>query len=452
MPHQRVLIADDDPSIRQLLEMTLCGGGYEVISAIDGYELVRLAQECTPSLILVDLMMPRMNGYEAIRQMRNDTRTSHIPMLILTALSESKDIVVGFDHGADDYIAKPFDIPELLARVKSHLRRATQRPVLNPLTGLPGGMLLTQELRHRLSKSEPFALLYADMDNFKAFNDTYGFSRGDQAIIFVAHLLQSILAAHGNPSDFIGHIGGDDFAFLTTSDRVDQICHALIDAFDREVPKIYDPDDRQRGYISGTDRYGILRRFGLMSISIGVVNSQRRGFCDEEALTRVAAEMKHYAKEQPGSSYAVDQRAETHGSSVERRGMRSRGVLVASSDASLRTVLLSTFHDNDYIVHQAASVAALRQMIGVEHGPALILADAQLGEPLWALCAERATAQQGPKIVVLAYEEADVQRAHAVGVEDCLRQPLPLVDIVACVERLASSGSLSDDTRTVGGS
>jgi DNA-binding response OmpR family regulator len=124
MPHQRVLIADDDPNIRQLLELTLRGDGYDVICASNGHELVRLAQERVPGLILVDLVMPYMDGYEAIRQMRNDTRTAHIPMLILTARSRSGDIVTGFESGADDYIAKPFDIAELLARVRSHLRRA----------------------------------------------------------------------------------------------------------------------------------------------------------------------------------------------------------------------------------------------------------------------------------------------------------------------------------------
>src|SRR3954469_16121612 len=154
-PQWRILIADDDPYIRQLLELALSENGYEVVSARDGHELVRLAQDRVPSLILVDLAMPRMDGYEAIRQLRNDTRTAHVPMLILTARTDAKDIVTGFETGADDYIAKPFDIGELLARVKSHLRRSAQRPVLNPLTGLPGGVLLTQAIRDRLACKRP---------------------------------------------------------------------------------------------------------------------------------------------------------------------------------------------------------------------------------------------------------------------------------------------------------
>jgi diguanylate cyclase (GGDEF)-like protein len=434
-PHQRVLIADDDPNIRQLLELTLRDDGYDVICAANGHELVRLAQERLPGLILVDLVMPYMDGYEAIRQIRNDTRIAHIPMLILTARSRSGDIVVGFDSGADDYIAKPFDIAELLARVRSHLRRAGQRPVLNPLTGAPGGVLFSQELRHRLALGTPLALLYADLDNFKAFNDAYGFSRGDRAILLLAGIIQSLLALHGNPNDFVGHIGGDDFAVLTTPNRVDEICSNLIAIFDREVLQLYEQEDRRRGFLTAADRHGILRRFSLMSISIGVVTSKRRAFNDEEEITRVAAEMKHFAKAQSGSSYAVDQRVARQHAAIERRGMLHRGVLIASGDTSLRSVLRSTIQSDSCLVQEAADIATLRQRLD-QAPPALVLADAQLGEPLWMLCAEYAGEQHRRPIVVLAYDDAEVERAREAGALVCLQLPLPLVDIVACVTQI----------------
>src|ERR671939_129307 len=169
-------------------------------------QLVRMAQERIPDLVLVDLMMPQLDGYEAIRQLRNDTRTAHLPMLILTAKSTPDDVVVGFETGADDYITKPFNIPELLARIKGHLRRANQQPVRNPLTGLAGNILLTEELKYRLSQPEPFAYLYVDLDNFKAFNDTYGPARGDRLITLMADVLTEALRTHGNSGDFIGHV------------------------------------------------------------------------------------------------------------------------------------------------------------------------------------------------------------------------------------------------------
>jgi diguanylate cyclase (GGDEF)-like protein len=451
VPHQRVLVADDDPSIRQLLELTLRSDGYDVICATNGHELVRLAQERVPGLILVDLVMPQMDGYEAIRQMRNDTRTAHIPMLILTARSRSGDIVIGFETGADDYIAKPFDINELLARVKSHLRRSAQRPVLNPLSGAPGGVLFSQELRHRLARGAPLALLYADLDNFKAFNDAYGFSRGDRAILLLAGIIQSILAMHGNPDDFIGHIGGDDFAVLTTPDHVDAICSALIATFDREVLQLYHADDRRRGYLSAADRHGILRRFKLMSISIGVVTSERRAFSDEEEFTRVAAEMKHFAKAQSGSGYAVDKRVVRQRASTERRSARHRGVLIVSEEGSLRAVLRSILQGDNYPVQEAEDVESLRRRLD-EDPPALVLADAQLGAPLWALCTARAGTRRCPPIVVLAYDDDEIALARAAGAMACLQQPLPLADIVACVGHMLNGpcDPNEDMTRAVG--
>ncbi|MFL5804424.1 MAG: response regulator [Roseiflexaceae bacterium] len=451
VPHQRVLIADDDPSIRQLLEATLRNDGYDVISASNGHELVRLAQERAPGLILVDLVMPQMDGYEAIRQMRNDTRTAHIPMLILTARSHTGDVVIGFETGADDYIAKPFDIAELLARVKSHLRRAAQRPVLNPLTGAPGGVLFSQELRHRLARRAALALLYADLDNFKAFNDAYGFSRGDRAILQVAGIIQSVLATHGNPDDFIGHIGGDDFAVLTTPDRVDTLCRNLITMFDREVLQLYHAEDRQRGYLTAADRHGILRRFGLMSISVGVVTTERRIFNDEEEITRIAAEMKQFAKAQPGSSYAVDQRVARQHASTERRSARHRGVLIVSDDSSLRAVLRSTLQSDSYPVQEASDIETLLQRLDTDP-PALVLADAQLGEPLWALCTARDGVRYYPPMVVLAHDDEEVARARASGVSICLQQPLPLADIVACVGHMLKEprGQVETATRAVG--
>ncbi len=301
-------------------------------------------------------------------------------MLILTARSHTGDVVVGFETGADDYIAKPFDIAELLARVKSHLRRAAQRPVLNPLTGAPGGVLFAQELRHRIARGGPLALLYADLDNFKAFNDAYGFSRGDRAILLVAGIIQSVLTTHGNLDDFVGHIGGDDFAVLTAPDQVDTLCRSLISTFNREVLQLYHPDDRRRGYLTAADRHGILRRFNLMSISIGVVTTERRSFSDEEEITRVAAEMKQFAKAQAGSSYAVDQRVARQHAFTERRSARHRGVLIVSDDNSLRSVLRSTLQSDSFPVQEVNDVETLRQRLDSDP-PALVLADAQLGAP-----------------------------------------------------------------------
>src|SRR5215216_2210659 len=297
---KRILIADDEHAVRQLLEVVLASQGYDVLIAQNGDQLVRMAQERVPDLVLVDLMMPHLDGYEAIRQLRNDTRTGHLPMLILTAKSTPDDVVIGFETGADDYITKPFNIPELLARIKGHLRRASQPPVRNPLTGLAGNTLLTEELKYRLNHPDPFAYLYADLDNFKAFNDTYGPARGDRVIKLLADVLTEVLRTHGNSGDFIGHVGGDDFAILTTPDKLDILCQTILQIFDQRVRQLYDPDDLERGYLQGSDRQGVPRRFPIISISIGVATNRHRSFADYEELSRVAAEMKQFAKQEPG--------------------------------------------------------------------------------------------------------------------------------------------------------
>jgi DNA-binding response OmpR family regulator len=268
----RILVADDDPALCLLLRETLQDAGYEVLIANDGDQLVRMAQDTVPDLILVDLMMPLMDGFEAIRQLRNDTRTSHLPMIILTARSASAEVVTGFDSGADDYIVKPYDIDVLLARIRSHLRRAAQLPVRNPLTGLPGNVLLQAELERQLSQGNPFALLYIDLDNFKAFNDAYGFARGDKAI----HMLASVLAEVAPREDFLGHIGGDDFAIVHFGGDPEGLAKRIISAFDAKVRDLYDATDLARGYIRQIDRHGVARQFGLLSLSISVVSTLGR--------------------------------------------------------------------------------------------------------------------------------------------------------------------------------
>lgn len=432
----RVLVADDDPNIRRLLEISLRGAGYDVLTAVDGHELVQMAQQYIPQLVLVDLMMPHMDGYEAIRQMRNDTRIGHIPMLILTARMRSNDIVIGFDTGADDYISKPFDIIEVLARVRSHLRRAARQPLRNPLSGLPGGALVAQELQARINTRAALAVLYADLDNFKTFNDTYGFSRGDRAILLVSQLLQKAISLHGSSQDFVGHVGGDDFVVLTSPDVVDVICHETLAAFDREVCKFYQAEDWQRGYLSGVDRFGVLRRFRLLTLSIGGVTNRHRTFDDVEELAQIAAQMKQHAKIKPGSSYAIDQRTIPHGYQPERRKATSHQIIVVSADSSLRELLRVALQHAGYTALTASDVDEVAALHTAGSSPAVILADIQLGAALQALYAAPAPGLLLPQIVLLSY--VDIAPGYTISQATILELPLPLASVIDCVGRLVA--------------
>jgi diguanylate cyclase (GGDEF)-like protein len=434
--HQLILVADDDTHVRQLLEITLRTAGFHVLGASNGHELVQLAQQHVPNLILTDLLMPQMDGYEAIRQLRGDTRTAHIPMLILTARTRSNDLVTGFETGADDYIVKPFDLTELLVRIKSHLRRTARPSVHHPLSGLPGSRLLTQELRRRIEQHAPLALLHIDIDNFKTFNDTYGFARGDQLILLVARLLQDVLAADPTSDDFVGHIGGDDFAVITTPERAEAVCQNIVLQFDERVKQLYPAEDWQRGYVFGTDRYGILRRFPVTAISIGVATNQARQFLDEEEFAHVAAEVKHYAKLQPGSSYAINQRVEQAETDVERRLMRLRDILLISEDMSLRTVLGQAFRKQGYVTHDVPDPQHIPQLLTSQAASLFLVVDAHLGHRAEELCAMCRDMKPTPPVVVLTYSSEQTAHFRQCGATACLQEPLPLADVVTCVERL----------------
>lgn len=419
----RILIADDEKSVRQLLELVLQGQGYEVAAARNGDHLVRMAQEYVPDLILVDLMMPGLDGYEAIRQLRNDTRTAHIPMLILTARSAPNDVVTGFETGADDYITKPFNIPELLARIKGHLRRASQQPVRNPLSGLPGNVLVAEEMKYRLRRAEPFAMLHVDLDNFKAFNDTYGFARGDRVIKLLAEVLVETVQSHGTGTDFVGHIGGDDFVVLTTPEAVDTVCTSLLGIFDERVRTLYDPQDLERGFLQGTDRHGVPRQFPIISLSIGGATNLNVTFQDHEEMSRVAADMKHFAKQQPGSSFAIDVRSNETTVPTDRRGKHVPSVLLLSGDAQLLVPLHAALREQGYRTLEAHDVLEAHALLAHEFDLALIIADGRLGAMLWEFAETLRRDARDIALAVLAINPEDVASAQANQAHVVITQP-----------------------------
>jgi diguanylate cyclase (GGDEF)-like protein len=367
----RILVADDDPSLCLILRETLQDAGYEVMIAHDGDQLVRMAQDDPPDLLLIDLMMPLMDGFEAIRQLRNDTRTSHLPMIILTARSASSEVVIGFDTGADDYIVKPYDIDVLLARIRSHLRRAAKLPVRNPLTGLPGNVLLQAELERQIGQQTAFALLYVDLDNFKAFNDAYGFARGDRAI----HMLASVLAEVAPREDFLGHIGGDDFAIIHYGGRAEELSQRIIAAFDARVRELYDAVDLQRGYLRGVDRHGVTRQFGLLSLSISVVSNTGQRFANVDEMSKVAAEVKQAAKSISGSSYVFDRRSVAQVAPQERRGHRRPAALLICPNDSLRASITTSLRHQGYRPLIASNMVRAQGLLAHTPEPALLIAD-----------------------------------------------------------------------------
>jgi diguanylate cyclase (GGDEF)-like protein len=203
---------------------------------------------------------------------------------------------------------KPFDTPELLARIRGVLRRAKEMRAQSPLTGLPGNVRIEEEIESFVETGRDFALLYVDLDHFKAFNDHYGFMRGDQVIQTTAGMVEDVARQTSAGAAFVGHVGGDDFVVIVDPDHAEAVADAIVERFDDEAPKLYDAEDRDRGYIEVANRRGELQRFPLLSVSIGIATTERRSYAHYAEVVAIATEMKSFTKATAGSSWAVDRR------------------------------------------------------------------------------------------------------------------------------------------------
>ena len=305
-----VLVVDDDVDIARFIEVNLKLEGFDVLVAHDGEEALEVISEQLPDLALLDVMMPRLDGVELCRRLRSDPLTASLPVIMLTAKSLSADKVVGLTAGADDYIIKPFDTLELIARVRSTLRRNAEMRAVSPLTGLPGNHRINEEIASRAQGDQPFAVAHVDLDNFKAFNDRYGWLRGDDVITLLAAALKAAAAETVGAVPFIGHVGGDDFVVICAPDQVEEFTERALAAFDAGVLTLHDPEDVANGYLAIVDRQGNERRYPLVSVSIGVAMTGRRTYRDHREIVAVATEMKSVAKGTPGSAVAIDRRTD----------------------------------------------------------------------------------------------------------------------------------------------
>jgi diguanylate cyclase (GGDEF)-like protein len=296
-----ILVVEDEQSITKLLKETLEIEGYQVTVVLNGENAVQFALREMPHLIILDVMLPRnfglsdMDGYDVILRLRSHPKTMHIPIIVLSALGEPADKIRAYERDVDGFITKPFDMEELLARVRRQLRRV-QQSCLSPLTGLPGGLQVVRAINYKLGNVDPWSILYLDLDNFKAFNDVYGFLTGNEMILLVGRICQHAVYKYGNSDDFVGHIGGDDFVVVTTPERAEPLCANISERYKKESASLYHPEDLRRGSISGVDRKGRPYQFPLVSLSIGVVNNQTSRPHSIQEVSYLAAEAKRNAK------------------------------------------------------------------------------------------------------------------------------------------------------------
>jgi PleD family two-component response regulator len=304
----KILVVDDDPNIRELIVETLGEDKYRSIEARDGKEALMICKNEKPDIIVLDVMMPDLDGLEVCLRLRGEALTSHIPIILLTAKGVLEDKIKGMETGADDYLTKPFDPLELEARINMHLRRSVRDGEASPLTGLPGNRAIEETIDSRIRAGLKFAVCYIDLDDFKAYNDRYGFFAGSEVIKMTTQVILEALDKYGAEDDFIGHIGGDDFIVVTEMERAPLISQEIIRLFDARIPARYDPEDRGKGYITSTDRMGNINKFPIMTISVAIVHNTYRKIDHPGKVAQIAAELKKYAKSMGGSNYVFDRR------------------------------------------------------------------------------------------------------------------------------------------------
>ena len=299
-----ILILSSDIAVTSLLERKLATEGDPVVFSRFSSAYDSICNEM-PHLLIIDVTSSR-DSIPMLGILKEDPLFSGLP--ILAVLNENEPFA-GWDNLlVDDYIWKRDVEKEIVMRVQLCGLRGQRMMEINPLTRLPGNISINRQLQHRIDRGESFALAYADLDNFKPYNDTYGFSRGDDVLRITGRLLLNITKNRQPENSFVGHIGGDDFVCITEPPVIEEICHDVIDAFDRIIPTFYNPEDRNRGCILGYDRSGMERWFPLLTISIGVVISQGTSFSHYGQVTEIAAEVKAYAKMQEGSCYRFNRR------------------------------------------------------------------------------------------------------------------------------------------------
>jgi len=303
-----VLLADDQTELLILMKERLEEEGFNVVAAADGEEALQMVFQHHPDIAVLDYNMPFKDGLKIAQELKDNPLFAHIPIIIVTGEGKRDVKIKGLSMGIDDYLVKPVDTDELVARIRMILKRNKQVLDTNPLSKLPGNPSIQARIEREIARKSTFAVLYLDLNNFKAYNDAYGFEAGDYVIKTTANLLVKLTIQNENTEDFIGHIGGDDFIIITSFERAEFLCKRITGAFDEISPSFYNERDRKSGYIISTDRQGNVKKFPFLSISIGVVHNSLKPLTSFAQISNIGAELKKVAKREEKSAYFFDRR------------------------------------------------------------------------------------------------------------------------------------------------
>ena len=304
----KILLADDSHAIRFLVSEILTNAGFTVVMAEDGQEAIEKTYKENPDLLILDYEMPKKTGFEVVQEVRSRIGYLHTPIIIFTANTEKSTKLEGLGLDIDDYLNKPADEEEIVARVKLLLKRNKQKMDSNPLTRLPGNPSIQARIESDIAQKEPFAVLYCDLNNFKSFNDKYGFEAGDHVLKVTADII--VRAAQQDPHSFVGHIGGDDFIVVCSFEKAVAIATTITSEIDKAAPAFYNEEDRKNGYMLAANRKGEIEKFPLLAMGIGIVHNTKKELTSFAQVSGIGAELKCLAKRhENGSSFVMDRRA-----------------------------------------------------------------------------------------------------------------------------------------------
>lgn len=303
-----ILVVEPDDTKREALAAMLEEAGFDPHTAATGPEALDRFYAQPPRCLLIRHQFLLHEKRTVLEEIKSDNVYGHLPAIVILTPEDIGESIDWEAIPADDYLVEPFEMAQLASRLRICWARAQRDVHANPLTGLPGNLTITREAEWRLAGEVPFAFAYLDLDHFKAYNDCYGFSRGDEVLRMTARVLVNVIRSLRSDNTYVGHIGGDDFVFITPPDLMRRACQDITVNFDLIVPSFYDEEDRVRGFVQSIDRQGNPKSFPLMSCSIGVVDTLASKLTHIAELFSRVTEMKSVAKNQPSSNYVIDRR------------------------------------------------------------------------------------------------------------------------------------------------
>lgn len=305
---KKVLLAEHEAGIAEIIQYLLKAWDYEIVTIAKGSAVLDAVRREQPDIIIINWGLPDMDGLKVSKVLKEDFLTAHIPIIVLIEKKQIRKKMLEIEQGVDDYLANPPDPIDLEVRMELALRRTSHQLYANALTKLPGNKQIEKAIHARMDEKKLFSVAYYDIDNFKSFNDKYGYMKGDSVIRHVAYIIATTVKRYGNQHDFVGHIGGDDFVVVTTPDKDRMIASESILAFNRAMHFHYSKDDRERTYIVSKDRRGNVMNMPLMSISIAIANNKYFPIKNMVELMETITEIKSYLKTLPGSNFLVNRR------------------------------------------------------------------------------------------------------------------------------------------------